>query len=481
MAVSRLPNGVVQGEMAGLPLLQPGTGSMTESPDLTAVFDHIERNRSAFLDRLIDYLRHPSISAQNIGITEVGQLLVGMLTGIGLETSLMPTKGHPMVVGRWQKAPGKPTVILYGHYDVQPPEPLDKWISPPFEPTIRDGRLYARGVGDNKGQHFAQILAIESHLKVHGTLPCNVILLLEGEEEIGSPHIADFVRANRDLLQADLSVTADGPRHASGAAALKFGSRGVVSFELRCRHASRDVHSGNFGGVVPNPIWTLVHLLGTMKNAAGEITIEGFHDGVEPPAPEELAAIERLPLDVEAEKASLGLTRLDAPADRPFYDRLCFQPTLTINGFHGGYGGPGTKTVLPNEAFVKCDIRLVHDQDPQDILRKVAAHVARHAPEVEFVAADMGMQPSKTPIASPFTAPLVRAFVAAQGVEPLLVPAGFGSLPNYVFTKILGIPAFGTPYANPDEANHAPNENLELDCFYSGIRTGAAVLHELGR
>jgi len=454
---------------------------MTASPDLTAVFDHIERNRSAFLDRLIDYLRHPSISAQNIGITEVGQLLVGMLTGIGLETSLMPTKGHPMVVGRWQKAPGKPTVILYGHYDVQPPEPLDKWISPPFEPTIRDGRLYARGVGDNKGQHFAQILAIESHLKVHGALPCNVILLLEGEEEIGSPHIADFVRANRELLQADLSVTADGPRHASGAAALKFGSRGVVSFELRCRHASRDVHSGNFGGVVPNPIWTLVHLLGTMKNAAGEITIEGFHDGVEPPAPEELEAIERLPLDVEAEKASLGLTRLDAPADRPFYDRLCFQPTLTINGFHGGYGGPGTKTVLPNEAFVKCDIRLVHDQDPQDILRKVAAHVARHAPEVEFVAADMGMQPSKTPIASPFTAPLVRAFVAAQGVEPLLVPAGFGSLPNYVFTKILGIPAFGTPYANPDEANHAPNENLELDCFYSGIRTGAAVLHELGR
>ena len=453
---------------------------MTASPDLTAVFDHIERNRSAFLDRLIDYLRHPSISAQNIGITEVGQLLVGMLTGIGLETSLMPTKGHPMVVGRWQKAPGKPTVILYGHYDVQPPEPLDKWTSPPFEPTIRDGRLFARGAGDNKGQHFAQILAIESHLKVHGTLPCNVILLLEGEEEIGSPHIADFVRANRGLLQADLSVTADGPRHASGAAALKFGSRGVVSFELRCRHASRDVHSGNFGGVVPNPIWTLVHLLGTMKNAAGEITIEGFHDGVEPPAPEELEAIERLPLDVEAEKASLGLTRLDAPADRPFYDRLCFQPTLTINGFHGGYGGPGTKTVLPCEALVKCDIRLVHDQDPADILRKVAAHVARHAPEVEFVAADMGMQPSKTPIASPFTAPLVRAFVAAQGVEPLLVPAGFGSLPNYVFTKILGIPAFGTPYANPDEANHAPNENLMLECFYSGIRTGAAVLHELG-
>lgn len=454
---------------------------MASSDILTPVFEHIETNRTGFLDRLIAYLRHPSISAENIGIAEVGELLVKMLTEIGLETSLVPTEGHPMVVARWEKAPGKPTVLLYGHYDVQPPDPLDKWLSPPFEPTIRDGRLYARGVGDNKGQHFAQILAIESHLKVHGALPCNVILLLEGEEEVGSPNIAGFVRANKAALKADLAVTADGPRHASGAAAIKFGSRGVVSFELRCRHANRDVHSGNFGGVVPNPIWTLVHLLGTMKNEAGEITIAGFEDGIEPPSPEELAAIERLPLDIEAFKGSLGLARLDAPAERPFYDRLCFRPTLTINGFHGGYGGPGTKTVLPNEALVKCDIRLVHNQDPQDILRKVAAHVAKHAPEVEFIAADMGMQPSKTPIASPFTAPLVRAFVAAQGVEPLLIPAGFGSLPGYVFTKILGIPAFVTPYANPDEANHAPNENLTLDCFYSGIRTGAALLDELGQ
>ena len=453
---------------------------MASSDALAAVFAHIEDNRAAFLDRLIAYLKHPSISAENIGIDEVGALLVEMLTEIGLETRLVPTDGHPMVVARWEKAPGKPTVLLYGHYDVQPPDPLDKWVSPPFEPAIRDGRLYARGVGDNKGQHFAQILAIESHLKVHGVLPCNVILLLEGEEEIGSPHIAGFVRANTHLLKADLAITADGPRHASGAPTIKFGSRGVVSFELRCKHASRDVHSGNYGGVVPNPIWTLVHLLGTMKNAAGEITIDGLHDDVLPPSPEELAAIERLPLDVEAVKASLGLARLDAPAEMPFYDRLCFRPTLTINGFHGGYGGPGSKTVLPNEAFVKCDIRLVEAQDPEDILRKVAAHVAKHAPEVEFVSVEMGMQPSKTPIASPYTAPLRRAFVAAQGEEPLLIPAGFGSLPGYVFTKILRIPAFVTPYANPDEANHAPNENMTLDCFHSGVRTGAALLNELG-
>ncbi|TIL34584.1 M20/M25/M40 family metallo-hydrolase [Mesorhizobium sp.] len=452
---------------------------MTSSNPLDAVFEHIESNRTSFLDRLVDYVRRPSISAENVGIAEVGALLVEMLTGIGLETSLVPTEGHPIVVARWEKAPGKATVLLYGHYDVQPADPIDKWLSPPFEPTIRDGRLYARGVGDNKGQHFAQILAIESHLKVHGALPCNVILLLEGEEEIGSPHIADFVRANKDILKADLGVTADGPRHASGAPVIKFGSRGEVSFELRCRHANGDLHSGNYGGVVPNPIWTLVHLLGTMKNADGKITINGFDDEIEPPSKEELAAVERLPLDVEAVKRSLDLSRLDAPEETPFYERLCFRPTLTINGFHGGYGGPGSKSVLPNEAFVKCDIRLVEAQDPADILRKVAAHVEKHAPEVEFMAQG-SMCPWKTPITSSFTAPLRRAFVAAQGEEPLLVPAGFGTLPGYVFTKILGIPAFVTPYANYDEANHAPNENLTLNCFYSGIRTGAALLHEFG-
>src|SRR5262245_6696183 len=220
---------------------------MSADPRLAAVFTHIDSQRHRCVERLIDYVRHPSISAHNVGIREVADILVGMLTGLGLETRLIPTSGHPMVVARWLQSPGAPTVLLYGHYDVQPPDPLDLWISPPFEPTIRDGRIFARGVADNKGQHFAQILAIESHLKVHGTLPCNVILLLEGEEEVGSPHIADFVRDYCELLQADLAVTADGPLHPSGRPTIKFGSRGVVNFELHARHAKRDVHSGNFG------------------------------------------------------------------------------------------------------------------------------------------------------------------------------------------------------------------------------------------
>jgi acetylornithine deacetylase/succinyl-diaminopimelate desuccinylase-like protein len=454
---------------------------MTASSKLSDVLAHVDAHRESYLARLLDYVRHPSISAHNIGIKEVAGILVDMLSKLGLDTRLVPTAGHQMVVARCLEAKGAPTVLLYGHYDVQPPDPLELWHSPPFEPTIRDGRIFARGVADNKGQHLAQILAIESHLKVHGRLPCNVILLLEGEEEVGSPHIADFVREHRDLLKADLAVTADGPLPPSGRPTVKLGSRGVISFDLRVRHASRDVHSGNFGGVVPNPLWTLVHLLATMKNERGEITIEGFHDGIVPPTAEEREAAAKLPLDLDEIKRSLGLTRLDQPAERDYYERLCFRPTLTINGLHGGYGGPGSMTVLPHEAVAKCDIRLVAKQDTADILSKVKAHVRKHAPEVVVVSEGPGMQPSKTPITSKHLAPIRRAILAAQGVEPLIYPAGFGSLPGYAFTDILGIDAFVTPYGNADEANHAPNENLKVECFYNGIRTGAALLDELAR
>jgi acetylornithine deacetylase/succinyl-diaminopimelate desuccinylase-like protein len=261
---------------------------------------------------------------------------------------------------------------------------------------------------------------------------------------------------------------------------LKYGVRGIASFELRARGANRDVHSGNFGGLAPNPIWTLIHLLGSMKNAKGEITIEDFYENVIPPTPMELDAVARLPLDLDKFKAEMGLTELDPPVDRPFYDRIMFHPTFTINGFHSGYGGPGSKTVLPHEAVVKCDIRLVEAQTPDEILSKVAAHVERVAPGVEFIPLD-GMLPSKTPMESPFAKPLRQAIKAAHGAEALEYPSAGGSLPNYVFTKTLQKPAFVIPYGNADESNHAPNENLTLECFFNGIKTGAATLAYLGQ
>jgi acetylornithine deacetylase/succinyl-diaminopimelate desuccinylase-like protein len=449
-------------------------------PKLQQVFDHIEANRGAFVERVMDYVRHPSISAHNIGIREVAALLVETLKGLGMEAEAVPTANHPMVLGRRDVSPDKPTIMLYGHYDVQPPDPLELWVSPPFEPTIRDGRIYARGIGDNKGQHFAQLLAIESHLAIHGDLPCNLIFLLEGEEEIGSPQIASFVREHADRLKANLVVTSDGPLHESGLPIVTFGVRGVASFELRCRTASRDVHSGNFGGIVPNPIWKLVQLLATMKNPDGLITIEGINEPVISATNFEREAVSKLPLDLDKVKADLGLAELDGPKERGYYDRLMFHPTLTINGFHGGYGGPGSKTVLPCEALVKCDMRLVEPLTPDYVYEKIRLHVERHAPDVEFVPLN-AMLPSKTPMDSPYAAPIRRAVEAARGVEPLLYPTVGGSLPEYAFTKILGLHSFVVPYANADEANHAPNENLEIVRFVDGIRTGAALLWEIGR
>ncbi|NDW45729.1 M20/M25/M40 family metallo-hydrolase [Ruegeria sp. PrR005] len=446
---------------------------------MDALFAYIDANAEDFVARVMDYVRHPSISAHDIGIREVAGILKAHLEGLGFAAELVETPGHPFVLGRYEVDPVKPTVLLYGHYDVQPPDPLEEWVSPPFEPTLRDGRIWARGIGDNKGQHFAQLLAIETHLNVHGTLPCNVIFLLEGEEEIGSPQIADFVRTHADRLQADLVVTSDGPLHESGKPVITFGVRGVASFDLIARGASRDVHSGNYGGVVPNPIWTLVQLLATMKDPEGNITVEGITEPVIPATNKEREAIARLPDDEAAVRRDLKLDDLDGPVERPYWDRLMFHPTLTINGFHGGYGGPGSKTVLPNQAIAKCDVRLVEPLTPDHVFERIEVHVARHAPGVEMVRHN-GMLPSKTPLDSPYAAPIIRAIRAARGEEPLLYPTVGGSLPDYVFTKILGKPAFVVPYANADEANHAPNENLEVVRFIDGIKTGAALLAELG-
>jgi len=452
---------------------------MNPSYPLDDVYTLIDHERSSHLNRLIQYLRQPSISAYGECMQETAHYLMDWLQRMEFDSFCLPTAGWPMVVGRRTDAPGKPPVLIYGHYDVQPPDPLEAWISPPFEPTIRNGRLYARGVGDNKGQHFANLLGVETLLACRDRLPCNVVFLLEGEEERGSPHMPEFVSQNRDLLQADLVIVSDGPVHTSGRCVLEFGVRGVASFELRAHGANQDLHSGNWGGVAPNPLWTLVHLLSTMKNAQGEVTIEGFYDRVLPPGELERAALDALPVDEQEVKSRLGLKEFDAPLDRPFYDRLSLFPTFTINGLHGGYSGPGSKTVLPHEAFVKCDIRLVEAQSVEDILDRVEAHVKCHAPGVEFIRQG-GMDPSRPPLDSPYAAPLFAAISHAQGEEPLRVPAMGGSLPNYVFTKILGLPTFVVPYANADEANHAPNENMEVERFYRGIKTCAAMLDFLG-
>jgi acetylornithine deacetylase/succinyl-diaminopimelate desuccinylase-like protein len=443
------------------------------------VFAHVDANRDAFVERLAGWVRRPSVSATGQGMPEAPGHARDLVEAAGLEATVEPTGGWPLVLGRRVGPPGAPTVLVYGHYDVQPPDPLDAWTSPPFEPEVRDGRLYGRGGADNKGQHLAQLLAMESLLATRGELPCTVKVLLDGEEEIGSPNLAAFAQRNRDRLAADLVVWSDGPIDPAGGWRLVFGVRGIASFELRARGANRSLHSGNWGGVAPNPLWTLVHLLASMRDPGGRITVEGFGDAVEPLGATERAALDRLPVDVEAVKAELGLAELDAPAGRGFAERLAAWPTLTINGLHGGYGGEGTQTVLPSAAVAKCDVRLVHAQRAEDVYERLEAHVRRHAPGVELVRQG-SMEPSRTPMDSPFTAPIRAGMAAAQGADPLLVPVLGGSLPLHVFTGVLGLPTFGIPLGNPDQANHAPDENLDLDRFQVGVKTAAAVLAKLG-
>ncbi|SFU48133.1 M20/M25/M40 family metallo-hydrolase [Alicyclobacillus macrosporangiidus] len=439
----------------------------------------LTERRGEYLEQLFTLLRQPSISTQNVGMEACAEWIVRFMQSCGLDARLMPSDGYPMIYGERIRDPDAFTVLIYGHYDVQPPDPLDAWVSPPFEPTVRDGRIYARGAGDNKGQLMAQLLAIKTYLDAFGELPVNVKVLLEGEEETGSPHLDGFVSRHRDLLRTDLVYTSDGPMHDSGAPIVLLGVRGMLYVELTARGAAWDNHSGNKGNIVPNPAWTLVHLLGTMKGADGHILIEGFYDDVRRPTEAEVELLKALPYDRDRVARQIGYPTLDL--DGPtYYRKLSLEPTLNICGFHSGYGGEGSKTIIPATATVKMDMRLVADQDPDDIYRKFCDHVRRHAPDVEV--RHLGaMRPSRTPADLDVVRVVTEAVRTAYGMEPVLQPSLGGSLPDAVWTKTLGVPSIIVPYANFDEANHSPNENIGIDNFLGGIRCTCHVLHALGR
>jgi len=463
-------------------------GSFAKMPDMTDVEIQLnnvlrtaEANRDADLADLLRLVAQPSISAQDIGIRECADLELTLLKKAGLKSHLIETARHPMVFGEWLNAPGKPTILFYGHYDVQPPDPLDLWETPPFEPTIRDGRIYARGVADNKAQHFSHIAAIKAWLQSTGALPVNVKLLLEGEEETGSPHLDATALTHRDLLRADLVYTSDGPVTDDRFPEIAFGVRGLLYVELRATGPNRDLHSGHWGGVAPNPIWTLVRALNTMLDTDNRITIDGFYDNVRPPTAGARAAMDALPFDVAQTIGRIGITSMTPPHDRPYADRIMAQPTLNIAGFTGGYGGPGSKTIIPSTATVKIDMRLVPDQHPDEIWDKVAAHVATHAPDVELVRLDGGMIPSFTPVEHPLADVVRDAVERGFGQRPIDIPLVGGSLPDATWTKTLGIPSFLVPYGAPEQANHSPNESYRIERLWQGIATSAALLAALGR
>jgi acetylornithine deacetylase/succinyl-diaminopimelate desuccinylase-like protein len=454
---------------------------MNTTDDLAAVLATAVAQQDENLADLLTLLRQPSISTQNIGVIECASLEASLLRKAGLETRLLDAPRYPMVYGEWLGAPGKPTVLFYGHYDVQPADPLDQWTSEPFEPAFRDGKIFARGVADNKAQHFSHIAAIRAWMTARGSLPVNVKVLLEGEEEIGSPNLDAVMRANRDLLACDLVYTSDGPVTDADYPELAFGVRGLLYIELRASGANRDLHSGHWGGVAPNPIIDLMRLVNTMIDANNEVTIDGFHDDIVEPTPAARAAMDRLPFPVDEAIRRAGLEGMVPPGGIPYPDRIMTRPTLNVAGISGGYQGPGSKTVIPHQAFLKIDMRLVPNQKPDDIWEKVSAHIARHAPEIEAVRLEGAMLPSFTPVEHPLGEVVRRAIATGFGKRPIDIPSFGGSLPDATWTQTLGVPSFLVPYGAPEQANHAPNESYRLERLWQGIATSAALLHELSR
>lgn len=438
----------------------------------------VKSKEKEYLNLLFSFLRQKSISAENIGIEECSTMLKSIMEEIGINTRLIKTEGHPVVYGEIMNKTNEFTLIVYGHYDVQPADPVSEWNTPPFEPTIKDGKIYCRGVGDNKGQLMAQLLAVKSYQEVKGELPINIKFVFEGEEESGSPNLAAFVDNNQELLKADLVYTSDGPMHESGAPFVLLGVRGMLYVELRAKGADWDSHSGNKGNIVPNPAWELVELLNTMRDEHGKILIEGFYDDIREPGEDELMLLEDLPYDKQGLGEQIGYQDLDMTREE-YYRNLIFEPTLNIAGFHSGYGGEGTKTIIPSRAMLKIDMRLVADQEPEDIFNKLKKHINRYSPDVELIRHG-SMKPSRTSYNVDAVDTIKQAVENAYNQQPVLQPSLGGSLPDYVWTQILGIPSVLVPYANFDESNHSPNENLNIDNFFDGIICTCSVIQELG-
>jgi acetylornithine deacetylase/succinyl-diaminopimelate desuccinylase-like protein len=388
-----------------------------------------------------------------------------------------------VVVGEYRGAPaGAPTVLVYGHYDVQPAEPLDLWTSPPFQPTVRDGRIYARGSVDDKGQLFLHIKALEAHLAVRGTLPVNVIVLAEGEEEVGSMHLAPFIEAHADLLRCDAVVISDSAMFAPGLPSVLSSLRGLAYFQIDVQGPAQDLHSGSYGGAVVNPAMALARILATLHDDTGRIAIPGFYDAVQEWPPRVIQQMRGLPFDEAGFMHEVGVTTLGGEQGYTTLEKLWTRPTCEVNGLLSGYTGEGAKTVLPAKAMAKVSCRLVPGQTPDAIERLMEAHVARVAPAgVRATVRPLhGGRPWRADLAGPLFDAARAALAAAFGTEPVVVGEG-GSIPVVGdFERILKSPVLLMGFGLPGENAHAPNEWMSMENFEKGIRASAVLLEELG-
>jgi len=452
-----------------------------------ATDSYISTNSGRFLDELKDFLRIPSISTAPEHVDDVARAAQWVADGLkraGLENiEIIPTQKHPLVYADWLHAPGKPTVLCYGHYDVQPPDPLELWKTPPFEPTERDGNLYARGSADDKGQMYMHVKAIEALMAVHGKLPVNVKFIVEGEEEVGGASIAKYVGENQAKLKADVALVSDTSLYAEGMPTLCVGLRGLIYMEVEATGPMRDLHSGLYGGAAPNAVYGLIELLAQAKDANGRIQIPGFYDDVAEPAAAEIGSWKSLPFsEEEFLRREVGSSCLTGEPDRMVLERVWSRPTLEVHGIAGGFTGAGAKTVIPATATAKVSMRMVPNQDPEKMFEAFSAWVAAKTPKgIRTKVKKLSGGPAVVVNPEhPAIDKAAEAFAEVLGSETVFIRSG-GSVPIVGdFANHLGIPTVMMGFGLPDDGLHSPNEKFKVENFYLGTRTVASFLEKYG-
>ena len=454
---------------------------------MNAVIDFINTHRDRYVEELKAFLAIPSISAlpeHAADVKRCAEWSAEEMRRIGMQNvRLIETPGFPVVYGDWLGAQGAPTILFYGHYDVQPVDPLNLWESPPFEATVRDGEIYARGSADDKGQVFMHFKAIEAHLKQNGRLPVNIKVILEGEEEVGSKNLDNFVKEHKDDLRADVVVISDSPMFDRGIPSICYGLRGLVYFQIDLRGTKSDLHSGSFGGAVANPAFVLANILAQMKDRGGRIKIPGFYDDVRELREEEREQWKRLPFNEKRYAKELGAPKLFGESGYSTLERVWARPTFEVNGILSGFTGDGAKTVIPAVAMAKVSMRLVPDQDPDKIAQQFEDYVKKVAPKTVDVKVTRmhGGKPWMTDFDNKFVQAAGRAIEKGFGKEPVFNREG-GSIPVVAtFSEILGLPSVLFGVGLPDENAHAPNEKLDLGNFHGGIIASAFLYDEIAK
>jgi acetylornithine deacetylase/succinyl-diaminopimelate desuccinylase-like protein len=450
-----------------------------------ALIDYVRANRERYLEELKAWIAVPSISAQPEHAPDVrrsAEHAVARMRAAGLtETEVLETGGHPVAYGAWLGAPGAPTILIYGHHDVQPADPLELWTSPPFEGTVRDGKMFGRGAVDDKGQCLMHLAALEAHLRLRGRLPLNVKVVIEGEEEVGSVHFEAFLAREKQRLACDVVIVSDTAVFAEDVPSLTTSLRGLIGWEITVRGPDTDLHSGYFGGIVQNPLEALVQILAALKDDAGTIAVPGFYDGVRELDAARRSELAALPFDEAREARALGVPSLAGEADRLPLERMWMRPTLEINGMYGGYQGAGSKTIIPAFARAKLTARLVPQQDPAQVHRAVTEFIRQGAPlgvRVE-VTEHHDVRAVETSRDHPAVAAAARAMERGFGKAPVFIGTGGTIGPVSSFDRILHLPQVLIGVGLPDDAIHAPNEKFDLAQFFGGIETMTYLYDEL--